>query len=550
MTRKATLTIAVSLLALAGPALAENVLTVNIEDSTAWVKNFNPFMVGTARESTLDFIYEPFVIYNKYEADKPYWRLATGAKLSDDLKTVTVDLRPGVLWSDGKPLTSADVVYTYDLIKKTPALDSTGIWSKLDSVKADGAEKVIFTFKEPSSLAISEVNDVPVVPEHVWKDVKDPVTFANETPVGSGPMTEIARFTPQTYDQCRNPHYWDAADLKVDCMRFPQLSGNDAMLTALASGNLDWGAAFIPDIDKTFVAKDPAHFHYWFPPGTLVGFAFNLEDKNEGDREAFNDVNFRRAVSMTFDRDAMVNVAAYGYPTPNEDASGIGASFPSWTDQAVVDKHKAEMTYDVKAAKAALAAAGYKDTDGDGMVETPSGKKIAIDIIVPNGWTDWDGTVQIAVEGMRAAGIDAKMSTPESTVWQKQITDGTFDMAINSWHSRATPYYTYYEAFNPATIGKTRFNGGRVRDDVLAKGLADFVATADSAKQHDIIHRMQAEIADKMYIVPVFNNPIWYNYSTKNWTGWASKDHPWIDPSSYSEHYRILQLLTLRPVAQ
>lgn len=533
---------------LAGGALAETrPLTVNIEDATSWVRNFNPFMVGTARESTLDFIYEPLVIFNKYQNDKVTYRLATAYALSEDLKSVTFTFRDGVLWSDGQPLTTKDVLFTYDFIKKTPALDATGIWAKLNTVEAVGTNQVKFTFKVPSSLSAAKINDVPIVPEHVWKDVANPATFANDTPVGSGPMTEIPRFTEQTYDQCRNPHYWDAANLKVDCLRFPELGTNDQMLTALASGDLDWGAAFIPEIKKTYIAADPDHFHYWFPPGTLVGFIFNLESSDPGNRKAFDDIKFRRAVSMAFDRDAMVNIAAYGYPTPNTDASGIGASFPTWTDQAVVDKHKAEMTYDVDAAKKALADAGYADKDGDGFVDNPDGSKIKFDVIVPNGWTDWVSTVQIAVEGMNAIGIDAKMATPESAVWQSQIADGSFQMAINSWHSRATPFYTYFEAFNEGSIGKTRFAGHRYHDDAVQQLLAAYEATADSAKQHDIIHQLQAKIADALPFLPVFNNPIWYEYSSRHFTGWADKDTPWIDPSSYSEHYRLLQLLALKP---
>jgi peptide/nickel transport system substrate-binding protein len=169
---------------------------------------------------------------------------------------------------------------------------------------------------------------------------------------------------------------------------------------------------------------------------------------------------------------------------------------------------------------------------------------------VPNGWTDWISTVQIAVEGMTQIGINAKIATPESPVWQQQLTDGTFQAAINSWHSGATPYYTYSEAFNEANKGKTRFTGHRFTDPKVQELLGAYEATADAAKQHDIVHALQARIADQLPILPVFNNPIWYEYSTRNFTGWTTKDNPWIDPSSYSVHYRILQLLALRPVAK
>ena len=93
---------------------AESVLTMHIEEQTSWVSNFNPFDLAGRRQSTMDFIYEPLVIFNANDGGKPVWRLATSYKFSDDLMSITYDLRPGVKWSDGQPLTSADVKYTIE----------------------------------------------------------------------------------------------------------------------------------------------------------------------------------------------------------------------------------------------------------------------------------------------------------------------------------------------------------------------------------------------------------------------------------------------------
>ncbi|MGO7201322.1 ABC transporter substrate-binding protein, partial [Rhizobium ruizarguesonis] len=259
---------AAALTLLSGSAVAQTILTVNIEPATTWVRNFNPFNQTSSRQSTLDFIYEPLVVFNRFDSNKPVYRLAESFKLSDDLKSIDFKLRPNLKWSDGKPLTAADVKFTYDYLKKFPALDFVSIWTFITDVQAVDGQTVRFTLANPSSLAAEQISQLPIVPEHVWKDVADPVTFANETPVGSGPLTEVPRFTGQTYDQCRNPNYWDNEHLKVDCMRFPQLADNNQMLTATADGTLDWGVSFIPDIDNVYVSKDPAHFHYWYSPSS------------------------------------------------------------------------------------------------------------------------------------------------------------------------------------------------------------------------------------------------------------------------------------------
>ena len=78
------------------PAAAESVLAMHIEEQTSWVQNFNPFDLGGRRQSTMDFVYEPLVIFNDYDGGKPIYRLATAYKFSDDLKSITYTLRDGV----------------------------------------------------------------------------------------------------------------------------------------------------------------------------------------------------------------------------------------------------------------------------------------------------------------------------------------------------------------------------------------------------------------------------------------------------------------------
>ncbi|MGO6902828.1 ABC transporter substrate-binding protein, partial [Rhizobium ruizarguesonis] len=409
-----------------GGAAAESVLTMHIEEQSSWVQNFNPFDLAGRRQSTMDFIYEPLVIFNAEDGGKPVFRLATSYKFSDDMKSITYELRPGVKWSDGQPLTSADMKYTIDLMLKNAALDTVGVGETVASVEAPSATEVKINLKAVNSDFPESLADLAVVPEHIWKDVSDPVAFKNEKPVGSGPMTELRRFTPQVYEQCRNPNYWDAASLHVDCLRLPQISGNDQMLAILPEGNMDWIGSFIPQIDKTFVALDPDHNGYWQPPAETVAFQMNFKSGNEGNLEAYKDLNFRHAFSLAMDRTSMVDIAGFGYPVVNEHASGLPPRFESWRNKDAEGDKDAFMGFDTEKANKILDDAGYKK-GADGFRATPSGKPIAFPIIVPNGWTDWIDAVQIAVEGLRAAGINASVTTPEYEQWRKQILDGSFE---------------------------------------------------------------------------------------------------------------------------
>lgn len=535
----------------AAPASAQSVLTASSEQTTTWVRNFNPFNQTSARATTKDFIYEPLAIFNRLAGNKWEYRLAESFELADDLKSISFTLRDGLKWSDGEPITADDVVFTYDYLKKFPALDFNSVAPLMESVEKVDERTVRFNLVQPNSLIATTIVAMPIVPEHIWKDVADPVTFANETPVGSGPLTEITRFTPQVYEQCRNPNYWDAENLKVDCMRLPQLADNPQVLSALADGTLDWATSFIPDIDNTFVAKDPEHNKYWFLPSSLVAFTLNLESPDENNRKAFNDVNFRRAVSMLIDRQTIIDIAGYGYPVINEDPSMLGEFYKAFSNPEVATQFGQYGKFDLDAGVALLETSGYVDKDGDGFRDNPDGTPIAIDIEIPNGWTDWIDATQIAIETLKEAGLNVKMSTPEESVWASDLIGAKYAMSLNAIGSAANPYFPYIRSFNPADFGKSRTSAQRWTDPEVVEMLNKYTQVKDPAEQKSIMDAIQLKVAEAMPVIPVYNSPSFYQYSTKRFTGWASAENPIVSPViSNANPGRLLQLLALRPVAQ
>ncbi|MFD1983698.1 ABC transporter substrate-binding protein [Mesorhizobium newzealandense] len=532
----------------ARPASAESVLAMHIEEQTSWVQNFNPFDLGGRRQSTMDFVYEPLVIFNDYDSGKPIFRLATGYKFSDDLKSITYTLRDGVKWSDGQPLTSADMKFTLELMLKNPAVDIVGVGGSVASVEAPSPTEVKITLKDVDTHFPESMADFPVVPEHIWKDVADPLAFKNEKPVGSGPMTEIRRFTPQVYEQCRNPNYWDAASLHVDCLKLPQISGNDQMLALLPDGSMDWIGSFLPEIDKTYVALDKDHNGYWQPPAETIAFQMNFKTANPALAEAFNDINFRHAFSLVMDRTAMVDIAGFGYPVVNLHASGLPPRFDAWRNKAAEGDKDVWMTYDVDKANKVLDDAGYKK-GADGMRTTPKGQPIAFSIIVPNGWTDWIDAVQIATEGLRKAGINASVATPEYEQWQKQILDGSFDAVMNSRADGPTPFRGYYQSLSTAFAGRITSAPSRYSNPELDKVFDAYRKATTDEERKKLFDQVQVIIADNFPVVPVFNGPTWYQYSTKRFTGWVTKDEPVMNPEDHDNNrMRLMHLLRLKPV--
>ncbi|WP_421953282.1 ABC transporter substrate-binding protein [Pelagibacterium sp.] len=550
---------AASVLALlaAAPAQAQaqaqdasgNVLTLASEQTTTFVRNFNPFGQTSARYTTLDFMYEPLVVFNRLKGNEPHYRLAESFELADDLMSITFVLREGLKWSDGEALTADDVVFTYDYIARFPALDFISVGAQIETVEKVDERTVTFHLKEANALIANTIVGMPIVPEHVWAEIEDPVTFANEEPVGSGPMTEITRFTPQVYEQCANPHYWDADNLDVDCLRMPQLADNPQVLAALADGTLDWATSFIPDIDNTFVAKDPEHHKYWFTPSSLVSFQVSMTTPNENNRKAFTDVNFRRALSMLIDRQTIVDIAGYGYPLVNDDPASLGELYASFANPEVDAEYGQYGQFDLEAGMALLDESGYVDADGDGFRDNPDGTPIAIDIMVPNGWTDWIDAVQIAMESLSEAGLNVKMSTPEAAVWTSGLIAGEYSMTLNALASAANPYFPYIRSFNPNDFGKSRFTAPHWENEELSALLAEYTQIKDPAEAKAVMDQAQMIVAENMPIIPVYNSPSFYEYNTSRFTGWADAENPKYSPVvSNANPARLLQLLDLEPV--
>src|SRR5579864_1255677 len=166
----------------------------NVSGST-WTCQFNPFNSAVLGPGiTFAEIDEPLEFVNILQSNNPpVPMLATASQWSNGFKTLTFTIRSGVTWSDGKPLTAADVAYTFNAMKGDKAIDLNALWSAdggpLTAVSAKGST-VTFKFKSASQPYFYYVADqTPIVPMHIWS--KQPQgklhSFTDTTPVGSGP---------------------------------------------------------------------------------------------------------------------------------------------------------------------------------------------------------------------------------------------------------------------------------------------------------------------------------------------------------------------------
>src|SRR4051794_32561232 len=151
----------------------------------AFVKNFNPY-TATGQPSgqfVRGAFYEPLIISTVAGGGHTYPWLAQSWKWSGGNKTLTLNLVRNAKWTDGKPLTSADVVYSLTAGNQNKTMDMVGLASpdtNIASVKPSGPYKVVIRLKTIDSQFIAaNLNAQFVVPKHIWSKVADPTTFTN-----------------------------------------------------------------------------------------------------------------------------------------------------------------------------------------------------------------------------------------------------------------------------------------------------------------------------------------------------------------------------------
>lgn len=518
------------------------VLSVSVEQTSAWVRNFNPLAPGQPRWPTQAGVYEPMMIYNTLTSEWVPW-LATGYAWSADGRSLTMTIRDGVRWSDGEPFDADDVRFTFELLRTYPVLDQRSVWSFLAGVRVvDDGRAVQFDFERVYVPGLGDVAQQAIVAEHVWSQVDDPMTFTNPEPVGTGPFTEVVRFQNQVYELGRNPHYWQPGRPQVERLRFLAYPSNDQANMALVEGAVDWAGNFVPAVERTWRARDPEHNHFWFP---LLGSTVFLYANTT--RPPFDDANVRRALSLAINRERVVEIAMYGYTEPAH-PSGLNDAYGSWRHE--VPAADDWVRYDPDEARRLLDEAGWRPGP-DGVRVGPSGERMTYRIDVVSGWTDWVRAGQVIARDLEAIGVDATLHPSEFGAWFADLQRGQFDLAISWSQDGATPYGLFKWLMSPrsvAPIGEaSAANWHRFGDPQLEPLLEAFETTVDEAEQRALAAQMQDRFVATAPAIPLFANPMWAEYSTARFEGFPTPDDPYAKPSPNAVPECLLVMTRLRP---
>jgi peptide/nickel transport system substrate-binding protein len=516
----------------------------------AFARNFNPYNLGAQRDFTWGGVYENLLISTAVGGGRQYNLLGEKFTWSKNGKALTITVRSNVKWGDGKPLTTADVLYSLTIGRQDKAADRinlTGANSNIAGVSRAGRNKVVIRFKAVDSTFLgSQLVNVPIVPKHIWSKVKDVVNFANPNPVGSGPFNRITRFSGQSYQLSKNKNYWAKGLPRIECVERLFTASNDAGLLQIVSGQADWTHNFVPNVETAYQAKDPKNFHNAYLTTALpVSLTFNTTDY------PYSLVAFRKGVSLAIDRKTVSKLGEYGYAPPTS-ALGLEQLYPKWINPALKAKARQMATYDPAAARKTFTDANFTYKGGD--LFDPKGDRVRFQMHVIGGWSDWVASLQIIAHNLNAVGIDASVKIePDWPAWvSNSAISGTKPSLIwSNGGGDPTPYAYFFSHFDPSQVvptGQDALAFGNFERNANAQAasvLRQFKGTLDQKKQLQAAYKLQEIFLNELPYIPLFIGPRWSTYSTKFVTGFVNWNNQYADPIFSTQQQVEISLLSL-----
>ena len=529
---------------------------------------FNPlaesWMTTWPVSGRFNLMYEPLLTYNSLTGEV---ESLLGSLVSKNNDSIVVDLNPAARWSDGEKVTSRDVkfIYTMGSINTSEQISAIHV----DTIKSEPAgevERIAFLVNKKqrnNPLSVMDLMQaIRIVPAHVFEPLIEKLGSKDEVkklpmdkdPVVSGPYA-LRSADPNKIILERRDDYWGNAALhegKLPAPKYivhPIYKNNEHNTIAMRSGNLDASQSYIPRINR----KAGAGVHTWldnppyFLPGAMPMLIINTM------KEPLNDKRFRRALATAIDYMALRKFAVSDYT----DQIKPGLIMPTALEGKYISdedlaKYGVKLTITdekerVETVKQMLSEAGYKSVwNSDGTLdhmENAKGEKIpTMYITSPNGWTDWEAMVTIAVEGMRKAGIDIREGFVDGGSYWPAMGLGNFDLIMHKPVADVTPSLPW-SRFNEimasrdwqplgawAGVNIGRYNqpgteGFRPEVDKLLNAIplmknADSIATA-----YRELNKIFME--DQPSIPLVYLPEQFYEFSDRVWTNWPTEKNPY-----------------------
>lgn len=421
-------------------------------------------------------IYESLLRYDEHL--KPMPSLADSWEISKDGMVYTFHLRHGVKWHDGKPMTSADVMFTVQdfLMKMQPR--HRNLMSHVAKVEAPDDYTVVFTLKEPFEAFIRGFSfyTMPIVPKHIYAGTDFRNNPANDTPIGTGPF-KFGEWKRGSYIKLvKNPDYYIKGKPYLDALYYQIIPDGASRAVAYETGKvqvLPGGSVEnfdIPRLSKLDNSCTTEKGWEYFAPHSWLW----LNNR----KPPMNNVKFRQAVMYAMDRDFAKDVLWNGY--------GKVASGPFSSRMPFFDKVEPQYPHDPDKAKALLKEMGY---DGTPLKLLP----------LPYGET-WQRWAEAVKQNLGDVGIPVEIESTDVAGWNQKISQWDYDIAFTYLYQNGDPAIGIDRNYKSSQISKGNpFNNvegysNPEVDDLFAKAAVAYPSEKRQELYTEVQKKLQADV--------------------------------------------------------
>ncbi|MGB8648293.1 MAG: ABC transporter substrate-binding protein [Anaerolineae bacterium] len=380
--------------------------------------------------------------------------LADSFQASADARTLTFHLRADLTWQDGQPLTAQDVVWTIKTLSNSASrLAPVADFGPMADVTALDPQTVVITLSQPYCPALTYIGTMKILPAHILKD-KDLSALTDQEFIGSGPLV-LKSWTANTITLARNPAYWKGP-ASIDSWIYKIVATDAEARAALAAGQVDlWVSDAVHNTADTNATGVNV---MTYPANRFYALAMSREQSVLGDAQV------RQAIALSLDRQELAQTlwGKAGLPL----ATSLLPTFWATPPDLVVTPS------DLAQARQLLAAAGWSDTNGDGVLDK-AGKPLRLSL-----WAIADDSVDEPLAFLVRArlaqiGIQALVQLDDRDALLTRALLHEYDLALVPWNIPLDPdqhwYWQSTENIKGQGLNVTSYANPQV-DDLVSRG--------------------------------------------------------------------------------